>query len=61
MFDGTIKSSKKILTCYLCSEFYVHDWLQSCRYKIRELWGLFAEVREKSVLAWVSKLLTFIV
>ena len=30
----------------MCSEFYGHDWLQTCRYKARELWGLFAEVRE---------------
>ena len=35
------------LTSILCSEFYGHDWLQTCRYKTRELWGLFAEVREK--------------
>ena len=38
------------LTSYLCSEFYGHDWLQTWRYKTRDLWGLFAEVREKSVL-----------
>ena len=44
-------------TTYSCSEFYGHDWLQTCRYETRELWGLFAEVREKSVLG--SKLLTF--
>ena len=40
------------LTSYLCSVFYVHDWLQTCGYKTRELWGLFAEVREKSVLGF---------
>ena len=38
------------LTGNLCSEFYDHDWLQTCRYKTRVLWRLFAEVREKSVL-----------
>ena len=37
------------LTSILCSEFYGHDWLQTYRYKSRELWDLFAEVREKSV------------
>ena len=31
------------LTSYLCSDFYGHDWFQTCRYKTRELWGLFAE------------------
>ena len=25
-----------------------NNWLQTCRYKIREIWGLFAEVGEKS-------------
>ena len=30
-------------------QFYRHDWLPICRYKTREFWGLFAEVREKSV------------
>ena len=34
------------VTSYLCSEFCGHDWPQTCRYKTRELWGLFAEVRE---------------
>ena len=34
---------------YLCSEFYGLDWLQTCR---RELWGLCAEIREKSVLGF---------
>ena len=42
------------MTSYLCSEFYGHDWLQTCRYKTKELWGLFAEVREKSVLGFQS-------
>ena len=36
------------LTSILCSEFYGHDWPQTYRYKSRELWDLFAEVREKS-------------
>ena len=31
------------LTSYLCSDFYGHDWFQTCRYKTRGLWGLFAE------------------
>ena len=31
------------------SDFYGHDCLQTCRLKTRELWGLFAEIREKSV------------
>ena len=38
------------LTSILYSEFYGQDLLQTCRYETRELWGLFAEVREKSVL-----------
>ena len=42
------------LTSYLCSEFYGHDRLQTCRHKTRELWGSFAEVREKSVLGFRS-------
>ena len=37
-------------TTYSCSEFYGQDWLQTYRYETRQLWGLFAEVREKSVL-----------
>ena len=37
------------LISYLCSEFYGHDWLQTCRYKTRVLWRSFAKVREKSV------------
>ena len=37
---------------YLCSEFYGHDWFQTCRYKTREFWGLSAKVR-------VFKSLTF--
>ena len=28
-----------------------HDWLQTFKYKTRELWGLFAEVRKKN-LSW---------
>ena len=28
------------LTSILCSEFYGHDWLQTCRYKTRDPWGL---------------------
>ena len=36
------------LISYLCSEFYGHDWLQTCRYKTRVLWRSFAKVREKS-------------
>ena len=39
---------------FVCSEFYSHDWLQTCRYKTRELWSLFAEVREKSILGFWS-------
>ena len=42
------------LTRYLCSEFNGHDWLQTCRYKIREFWGLFAKIREKSVVEFPS-------
>ena len=37
------------LTSILCSELYGHDWLQTRKYKTRELRDLFAEVREKSV------------
>ena len=37
------------MTIILWSDFYGHDCLQTCRDKIRELWGLLAEVREKSV------------
>ena len=44
------------LTSYLCSELYGHDWLKICRYKNRELWGLFTEVRKKSVLGFRSQL-----
>ena len=40
------------LTSYLWTEFYGHAWIQTCRYKTRELWGLFAKVREKSVLGF---------
>ena len=40
------------LTSYLSCEFYGHDWLQTYRYKTRALWGLFAEVSEKSVLGF---------
>ena len=39
---------------HFCSEFYGHDWLQTCRYNPRELWDLFAEVREKSVIEFRS-------
>ena len=49
-FSSIRVSTFTTLTSYLCSKFYGHDWLQTCRYKTRELWGLFAEVREKSVL-----------
>ena len=37
---------------HLYRQFYGQDWLQSCSYKTRVLWGLFAEVREKSVLGF---------
>ena len=33
---------------------YGHDWLQICRYKRRELLGLFAEVREKSIIGFLN-------
>ena len=33
---------------------YGHDWLQICRYKTRELLGLFAEVREKSIIGFLN-------
>ena len=42
------------LTRYLCSEYNGHDWLQTCRYKIREFWGLFAKIRDKSVVEFPS-------
>ena len=64
LYNGHLGGQKKVstftnvlalnLTSYLCSEFYGHDWLQTCRYKTRELWGLFAEVREKSVVGFRS-------
>ena len=44
------------LTSILHSEFYGHDCLQTCRCQTRELWGLFAEVREKSVVGFRSYL-----
>ena len=37
------------MTSILCSKFYGHDWLQTCRYKTRELLDVFVEIREKSV------------
>ena len=49
-FSSIRVSTFTTLTSYLCSKFYGHDCLQTCRYKTRELGGLFAEVREKSVL-----------
>ena len=42
------------LTSILCSEFYDHDFLQTCRCKTRELWGLFPEVRGKSIAGFRS-------
>ena len=39
-----------LLLLYICG----HDWLQICRYKTRELLGLFAEVREKSIIGFLN-------
>ena len=48
------------LTNSLCSELYGHDWFQTCTYKTKELWGLFVEVREKSVVGFRSYLHFFV-